>query len=1014
MYRVFFISLVFAILSMGLFLRIETNFKKSTKSDQTSNFYIKISQKKLEKLYENIPEITSSNFPLCEKDCFSYEKAEMIFNDKKYKIEIKPRGALPNHWKNQKKSWTIKLLGNKTINGRTKFKFIIPSDRNFFQDLLMNHRAKKMGLMTPSNKFARLYFNKKYEGFYYLVEDWDKPFLETNSLSADADFFADIYGDVNYGYFYKIFNSVGLWKKLSIDPQKREADFSSLGFLLKLIQNQDQFIINLVDIENFIAWNAHSVLSNDNHQNNYGNLRLYFDKTRGNFQFIPWDVQLYGYAKKSVIDRSNNTLSNLLLSNPQTFFKRNQKLWNYVNNPENLKEDLNYYDNLSKKNEFLWKEEFKITRKLDAFKNPKEVEKIIKDTRSLYEHNINYIKNTLSKSTVFVDIQKNSSGKKYDLAIKINSPAGVFFQGKPLLPKRIVNDKKIFYEGIYQFKNMAEKKESILKILDKEFVNIFSKEKVPYQLKTFTKTPIKNTLETFFPEKKSNKSSQEMRNTKYEVSQKDFEARAFLTIYKKINKELLLSFVTQGVYDLKFINNSIQHLFSLKTNKKIKPTDSIFLKNIAFVAQDPKAWKKWGLEFFSQTELVTNDTSLFRNTKDRFEIRKNNEKRLKDLTIRFVDFNNFQYFYEIVYSKSKFLKANPFFKSLEKNKISLSGNHEITKNIIIPQTVELIIQPNTNLLMKEDVSIVSYGKVIAQGTKKAPITIKAKDSQKPFGVFALANEKASTSRFKNFHIEHGSEAIINGIYFSGMFSAYHNNDVLIEDSYFGYSHSDDGLNFKYSNSKVLNSTFEKNSADAIDFDFMSGEINGNKFLENGNDAIDTSGSTTLIQNNYIYKSRDKGMSFGEKSKTIVINNILDSCFIGIACKDLTTSIFINNSIINNQTAVNTYKKKAFFGPAHCEFYNSIFANNKQEIVFENAEKDDEKKEKEASKITIQNSILTDQAFKQNRNIIEKISPKNSDERKGDLKKLKEFLPKYSKETVNIGIYDRTKIPEIKK
>ena len=339
--------------------------------------------------------------------------------------------------------------------------------------------------------------------------------------------------------------------------------------------------------------------------------------------------------------------------------------------------------------------------------------------------------------------------------------------------------------------------------------------------------------------------------------------------------------------------------------------------------------------------------------------------------------------------------------------------HTTSENIIIPQEIFTKIFPGTTLLLDEGVSIISYGKVFAEGTKEHPITVKAKNSEKPFGVFALANEEASGSQFKYFQIEHGSETIINGIYFSGMFSAYHNDNVLVENSKFSYAHADDALNFKYSNSKVLSSEFYKNSADAIDFDFMSGEIRGNKFIENGNDSIDTSGATTLIRDNYISKSGDKCMSFGEKSNTVVINNILDGCFIGVECKDSTTSVLINNAIINNKTAVNAYQKKDFFGPAHCEFHNSIFAGNKRGIVAKNNFNEKGKKISDTSETSIKNSILPYPEYDKNENIIEKILPSVlSDERIGNIEKLKEVFPEYINPTVNIGIFNKEAIPFI--
>ncbi|MDD4351699.1 MAG: CotH kinase family protein [Candidatus Gracilibacteria bacterium] len=279
-------------------------------------------------------------------------------------------------------------------------------------------------------------------------------------------------------------------------------------------------------------------------------------------------------------------------------------------------------------------------------------------------------------------------------------------------------------------------------------------------------------------------------------------------------------------------------------------------------------------------------------------------------------------------------KHNTFRRS-GKEIIIPAGRHDLNENLIFPLGVTLKIQPGATLRIAPDVSLLSYAPIQAQGSANNPIRVIAQDPEHPFGTFALLGEGAEGSYFQYFQIENGSEAVLNGAYLSGMFSAYHVDDVVVENSSFSYSHSDDGLNFKYSNGKVLNSRFYQNSADAIDFDFMSGEISGNVFIENGNDAIDTSGSSTLIADNYIYASGDKCMSLGENSSVVAINNIMNGCNIGVECKDSSTSVILNSVIVNNKTGINSYQKKDIFGGAHCEFYNNVILANDKEITFEN-------------------------------------------------------------------------------
>ncbi|MBT3864701.1 hypothetical protein HOE67_03525 [Candidatus Peregrinibacteria bacterium] len=341
-----------------------------------------------------------------------------------------------------------------------------------------------------------------------------------------------------------------------------------------------------------------------------------------------------------------------------------------------------------------------------------------------------------------------------------------------------------------------------------------------------------------------------------------------------------------------------------------------------------------------------------------------------------------------------------------------SGVHKIDKDIVVPAGITTVLKPGVTLEMAPDISFVSYGKVLAEGTSYRPINVLAQDEEKPFGVFALANKGASGSRFDYFNIRHGNERFINGIYFSGMFSVYYADDVVVDHSSFEYSHSDDGLNFKHSDSKVLNSQFSRNSADAIDYDFMSGEIIGNVFLNNGNDSVDTSGSTTLVKDNYIYGSGDKCFSFGESSEVVAVNNVLDSCHIGVECKDSSTSVILNSVIVNNEVGINAYQKKNFFSGGHCEFYNDIVFDNDVAVTFENSA-DGKLLDSDDSTVLIENSIID---YEGKGNLDKEVSYEllkgngwvHFDDLNGDAGKLKEYYPLYPMDSVGVGLWKAIK------
>jgi spore coat protein CotH len=377
--------------------------------------------------------------------------------------------------------------------------------------------------------------------------------------------------------------------------------------------------------------------------------------------------------------------------------------------------------------------------------------------------------------------------------------------------------------------------------------------------------------------------------------------------------------------------------------------NNIFFRQPAFISYEYTIDNKCSIKNITYKNLIDNQILTAQNINENQDVQTTNFS-FHPWILEYEKQNQLDYKIDLT------LDNNPNFILQDNFIIIPTGEHYINHDLIIPQNTHLTIQPGATLKLASGVSIVSYSPITAIGTKNQPIRIQALDKNQPFGVFALANEGASNSHFEYFEIEDGSEATINGIYFSGMFSAYHNNDITVKNSLIAKSHSDDGLNFKYSNSSIYNSVFDNNSADAIDFDFMSGEIKNNYFINNGNDSIDISGSTTLIANNHIKNSGDKCISVGEKSAPTIHNNMLENCNIGVESKDLSDPLVTNTVFYKNKTAINAYQKKDFFGPARMKVYNSLFVENDDNLSYKNTFAN-KKLKTDDSKVNIKSSLF---------------------------------------------------------
>ena len=295
----------------------------------------------LEKLNTNLPQEG-------KKLTSEYKKfvpAQFIFNNKTYQVKVRYRGDNPNHWQFDKKSWRIKFE-NKFENQKA-INLILPEDRYFFIEPWISYMGQKLGLVTPEFTLVNLKVNNKLHGVYLKSEQWGKTFLENYNLSPDADLYGEAEFDKQVSNLYAdVYN----FRKYTFNSSKPKNDVSNLKTLLDLLNNfsDQEFykkIPDIIDMSNFLHWQAQSTLAFSHSQKISHNLIAYFNPEINKFQFIPWDVAM---ADEEPVypDINYNPLMTRILKNSDYMFQRNQILWEYIKDQKNLEGDLNYFDNL--------------------------------------------------------------------------------------------------------------------------------------------------------------------------------------------------------------------------------------------------------------------------------------------------------------------------------------------------------------------------------------------------------------------------------------------------------------------------------------------------------------------------------------------------------------------------------------------------------------------------------------------------------------------------------------------
>jgi len=247
------------------------------------------------------------------------------------------------------------------------------------------------------------------------------------------------------------------------------------------------------------------------------------------------------------------------------------------------------------------------------------------------------------------------------------------------------------------------------------------------------------------------------------------------------------------------------------------------------------------------------------------------------------------------------------------------GRYVVNANMLLPAKTDLVLKPGVEIFIANGASILVKGELSALGTSELPISVD-RLGKSNFGTFAVIgqNETPKVS-MDYFNLQNGSEAILEGIYFSSQLSLHHTNSI-IKNSQFSRSSSDDGLNIKNSNVILDRNKFFNNFGDQVDLDFCSGEVTNNQFFidtpigeqSSETDGLDVSGTEVLVKDNLFQNLSDKGISIGEKSNVRAeYNRIIDNN-IGVAVKDGSIAELSKNSFLRNIFPITTYIKKNMY------------------------------------------------------------------------------------------------------
>jgi hypothetical protein len=125
----------------------------------------------------------------------TYYNAQLMYPDGTWRpVKYRFRGRNIWHWQPNKPSLRIKLRKSFPIDNQRHINLINPEDRPMISNLYGETLAAKMGVLTHSTKFVRLFINEKFSGVYHWTTREDESLLIHKKRVPGPFFIGDTLG----------------------------------------------------------------------------------------------------------------------------------------------------------------------------------------------------------------------------------------------------------------------------------------------------------------------------------------------------------------------------------------------------------------------------------------------------------------------------------------------------------------------------------------------------------------------------------------------------------------------------------------------------------------------------------------------------------------------------------------------------------------------------------------------------------------------------------------------------
>lgn len=278
-------------------------------------------------------------------------------------------------------------------------------------------------------------------------------------------------------------------------------------------------------------------------------------------------------------------------------------------------------------------------------------------------------------------------------------------------------------------------------------------------------------------------------------------------------------------------------------------------------------------------------------------------------------------------------------------------------DVYIAPNVSLSVDPGVEIWFLENTSMKVHGDLQVNGTESQPVLFKANQEYGANSWNVLLFDNASSPSYMKYLEIKDASSGLHPVFHKAAISIFNSevtmDHLLLDDNFESpiYAHQSnislsnsllhskvtgDLINVKYGDCIIDNCHFIGNNqvdTDAIDYDGVTNGIIRNstieKFYGSNSDGIDLGEESKdiLIENCHIDEITDKGISIGQSSTALMLNNTFTYCYLGIGIKDLGEGIVNHNTFYANVHAVSVFEKNTGAGGGFVNIKNSILSNS---------------------------------------------------------------------------------------